>query len=93
MWLKRHHMSFLIDNLQYYLQADVLETQFAELLSAVRASKDFEQIRLTHDAFLARIQSQSFLLNRNVHACLNEIAASCLTFSLHTNELSALLML
>lgn len=84
-WLTRNHMSFLIDNLQFYLQvtkyceskwdpisqgltqkADVLETQFVELENDIKKSKDFEQIRFSHDTFLNRIQYQSFMLNKTV---------------------------
>jgi gamma-tubulin complex component 4 len=66
-WLTRNHMSFLIDNLQFYLQADVLETQFMELENRIKLSKDFEQIRLAHDTFLTKIQSQSFVLHKSVN--------------------------
>jgi gamma-tubulin complex component 4 len=62
----RLHMSFLVDNLQFYLQADVLETQFAELEKRIAQSKDFEQIRFAHDTFLTKIQTQTFLLNKTV---------------------------
>lgn len=77
----RLHMSFLIDNLQFYLQADVLETQFAELENKIKQSKDFEQIRFAHDTFLTKIQTQTFLLNKTVYNLLNEIMESCLAFS------------
>jgi hypothetical protein len=63
-WLTRNYMSFLIDNLQFYLQADVLETQFVELETKIKQSKDFEQIRMAHDTFLTKIQAQSFILNK-----------------------------
>lgn len=77
----RLHMSFLIDNLQFYLQADVLETQFMELENKIKQSKDFEQIRFAHDTFLTKIQTQTFLLNKTVYNLLNEIMQSCLSFS------------
>jgi hypothetical protein len=80
-WLTRNHMSFLIDNLQFYLQADVLETQFVELEEKIKQSKDFEQIRMAHDTFLTKIQAQSFILNKTVYNCLSEIMDSCLAFS------------
>lgn len=74
-------MSFLIDNLQFYLQADVLEAQFVELENKIKQSKDFEQIRFAHDTFLTKIQTQTFLLNKTVYTLLNEIIESCLQFS------------
>ncbi|XP_015265883.1 PREDICTED: gamma-tubulin complex component 4 [Gekko japonicus] len=45
-WRMRHHMTFLVDNLQYYLQVDVLESQFAQLLQQINSTRDFESIRL-----------------------------------------------
>ena len=80
-WLTRNYMSFLVDNLQFYLQADVLEAQFAELETKIKQSKDFEQIRMAHDTFLTKIQAQSFILNKTVYNCLNEIMDICLAFS------------
>ena len=53
---------FLVDNLQYYLQVDVLESQYTLLQSAVQATKDFEQIQKAHTVFQANILSQTFLL-------------------------------
>uniref|UniRef100_A0A671KTA6 Gamma-tubulin complex component n=1 Tax=Sinocyclocheilus anshuiensis TaxID=1608454 RepID=A0A671KTA6_9TELE len=34
-WRLRNHMAFLVDNLQYYLQVDVLESQFSQLLQQI----------------------------------------------------------
>lgn len=62
----RLHMSFLVDNVQFYLQSDVLEAQFVELEAKIKQSKDFEQIRYAHDTFLTKIQTQTFLLNKTV---------------------------
>jgi gamma-tubulin complex component 4 len=57
---------FLVDNLQYYLQVDVLESQYTMLLSAVQATKDFEQIQKAHTIFQANIMSQTFILAEKV---------------------------
>ncbi|XP_078591977.1 gamma-tubulin complex component 4-like isoform X1 [Branchiostoma floridae x Branchiostoma japonicum] len=61
-WQLRTHMAFLLDNLQYYLQVDVLETQFSQLVEKIQATRDFENIRLAHDQFLASLLAQSFIL-------------------------------
>ena len=50
-------------------------------------TKDFEQIRYTHDTFLTKIQYQSFILNKVVLACLNDIMGSCLQFCSMVNSL------
>jgi len=79
-WLSRYHMSFIIDNLQFYLQADVLETQFMELENKLKMTKDFGEIRFSHDTFLTKIQSQSFMNHPKVSACFNDIMTNCLVF-------------
>lgn len=77
--LLRNKLLFLVDNLQYYLQADVLESQFSILIAAVQNSKDFEYIQRAHSIFQANIMSLCFLLNTNVadasHMLLNATTA------------------
>ncbi|KAK2152884.1 hypothetical protein LSH36_315g00018 [Paralvinella palmiformis] len=76
-WWLRNHMIFLIDNLQYYLQVDVIESQFSLLLEKIQNTPDFEEIRLAHDAFLTSLLSQSFLLMKPISNCLDEILDIC----------------
>ncbi|KPJ14748.1 Gamma-tubulin complex component 4 [Papilio machaon] len=54
-------LMFLMDNLQHYLQADVLESNFSRLMDAVNKTNDFEKLKEAHATFLADILSQSFL--------------------------------
>ncbi|KAJ8717191.1 hypothetical protein PYW08_005590 [Mythimna loreyi] len=54
-------LMFLMDNLQHYMQADVLETNFSRLMDAVHKTNDFEKLKKAHANFLADILSQSFL--------------------------------
>ncbi|XP_047523681.1 gamma-tubulin complex component 4 isoform X2 [Pieris napi] len=54
-------LMFLMDNLQHYLQADVLETNFSRLMDAVSKTNDFEKLKKAHANFLADVLSQSFL--------------------------------
>ncbi|XP_014671530.1 PREDICTED: gamma-tubulin complex component 4-like [Priapulus caudatus] len=79
-WQMHNHMSFLVNNLQYYLMVDVLETQFATLVSKIQSTKDFEAIRLAHDSFLTSIQAQCFLLLKPVSYCIGEILNLCQSF-------------
>uniref|UniRef100_A0A8C2YYK4 Gamma-tubulin complex component n=1 Tax=Cyclopterus lumpus TaxID=8103 RepID=A0A8C2YYK4_CYCLU len=69
-WRLRNHMAFLIDNLQYYLQVDVLESQFSQLLQLINSTRDFESIRLAHDHFLSNLLAQSFILLKPVKYCV-----------------------
>lgn len=79
-WHLRTHMAFLVDNLQYYLQVDVIESQFSILLDKIHTTRDFEAIRLAHDQFITALLSQSFLLMRHVNHCLQEILENCHKF-------------
>ncbi|XP_022798723.1 gamma-tubulin complex component 4-like [Stylophora pistillata] len=80
-WLSRMHMAFLVDNLQYYLQVDVLEVQYSQLVEKIKSTRDFESIRLAHDNFLTTLMAQSFLLMKPVSHCLEEILNLCQSFS------------
>ncbi|XP_064620606.1 gamma-tubulin complex component 4-like [Lineus longissimus] len=81
-WLLRTHMAFLVDNLQYYLQVDVIESQYSVLLEKIQATRDFEAIRLSHDQFITALLAQSFQLMKPVSNCLNEILENCHNFAL-----------
>ncbi|KAG8001165.1 Gamma-tubulin complex component 4 [Nibea albiflora] len=74
-WRLRNHMAFLIDNLQYYLQVDVLESQFSQLLQQINSTRDFESIRLAHDHFLSNLLAQSFILLKPVRTAQTLSAA------------------
>lgn len=87
-WLLRNHMSFLIDNLQYYLQVDVIEAQFMQLLVALAEKsesgdsvRDIERIQLAHQHFVASLMGQAFLFNKPVTQCLSQLMALCFQFS------------
>lgn len=66
----RNKLMFLIDNLQYYLQVDVLEAQFSILMNTVCQSRDFENIQRAHMIFQANVLSQCFLLSNDT--CMNK---------------------
>lgn len=59
----RNQLMFLVDNLQYYLQVDVIESQFSILMDTVQKSKDFEHIQRAHTIFQANVMSLCFLLH------------------------------
>merc|ERR1712142_801381 len=76
----RQHMTFLVDNLQYYLMADVLETQVSGLSSKLKNSKSFEDVKNFHDSFLNQVQASIFLHNAQVNKCLVNTLDVCLQF-------------
>lgn len=58
----RNQLMFLIDNLQYYLQVDVLESQYCIMMDKVKETKDFEEILRAHNCFQANVLGLCFLL-------------------------------
>ncbi|XP_067002486.1 gamma-tubulin complex component 4 [Anabrus simplex] len=61
-WQLRNNLIFLINNLQYYLQVDVLESQYIQLQTSIRATKDFQKVQQAHTVFLTNVLSQTFIL-------------------------------
>ena len=55
MWALRAEMAFLVNNLLYYLQCDVLDAQFQALNEVMASSDSFETIRVAHSKFVERI--------------------------------------
>lgn len=58
----RNNLMFLVDNLQYYLQVDVLESQFSIMMEKIGSTRDFEQIQRAHSCFQANVLGLCFLL-------------------------------
>ncbi|KAK7598176.1 hypothetical protein V9T40_006411 [Parthenolecanium corni] len=61
-WKLRNELMFLINNLQFYLQVDVIETEYCNLINEIHKVKDFQQIEKLHNIFLLNVLSHSFLL-------------------------------
>ncbi|XP_017121165.1 gamma-tubulin complex component 4 homolog [Drosophila elegans] len=59
----RNHLMFFLNNMQYYIQVDVLESQFGILISVIKSKAEFEEIQKAHSVFLANVLSQCFLLS------------------------------
>ena len=84
-WQLRTHMIFIVDNLQHYLMADVLESQYSMLIKKLDQSTNFEEIRHSHDVFLSTITSHTFINNKSVHHCLSELLKACQQYCDHIN--------
>ncbi|XP_060536121.1 gamma-tubulin complex component 4 [Cylas formicarius] len=61
-WMLRQNLMFLVDNLQYYVQVNVIEAQFSLLLKAVKTANEFEDIIKVHQEFVVNLLSKAFLL-------------------------------
>ncbi|XP_043278604.1 gamma-tubulin complex component 4 isoform X2 [Venturia canescens] len=57
----RNNLIFIIDNLQYYLQVDVLESQYTIMENSIKNTRNFEHVQKAHSIFLANVMSQTFL--------------------------------
>lgn len=80
MWHVREHMAFLIKNLQFYIQVDVIESQWNVLQSHIQNSQDFTQLVGFHQEYLAALISQSFLDIGSVSRILDGIMKLCVQF-------------
>ena len=60
-WQLRSHMAFFVDNIHYYVQVDVIESQFSLLLESIRLTHDFETIQQAHCNFISSLFRQLFL--------------------------------
>lgn len=76
----RHNMQFFIDNLQLYLQVDVLEAQHMILLKKIQESEDFATVREAHQQYLSALVTQCFLKDKIIESALMDVFASCLSF-------------
>ncbi|KAI3996465.1 hypothetical protein MKX01_001303 [Papaver californicum] len=78
MWHVREHMEFLIRNLQFYIQVDVIESQWNLLQAHVQDSHDFTELVGFHQEYLCALISQSFLDIGSVSRILDSIMKLCL---------------
>ncbi|XP_031261658.1 gamma-tubulin complex component 4-like [Pistacia vera] len=91
MWRVREHMAFLIRNLQFYIQVDVIESQWNVLQAHIQDSRDFTELVGFHQEYLSALISQSFLDIGSVSRILDSIMKLCLQFcwNLENQESSA----
>ncbi|KAI3741789.1 hypothetical protein L1987_59466 [Smallanthus sonchifolius] len=80
MWRVREHMAFLIRNLQFYIQVDVIESQWNVLQTHIEESRDFAELVEFHQEYLSALISQSFLDIGSVSRILDGIMKLCLQF-------------
>ncbi|KNC56339.1 tubulin [Thecamonas trahens ATCC 50062] len=80
-WMTRARMAFLIDNLQYYLQADVLEAQHSVLVQAVEASRDFEAVKAAHTRYINNLVALAFLRIKPVYSTLLQLFDTCIQYA------------
>ncbi|XP_066143119.1 gamma-tubulin complex component 4 [Euwallacea fornicatus] len=62
-WMLRQNLLFLVDNLQYYIQVNVIEAKFSILMKAVQSANELEDVIKIHHEFVVNLLSESFLLS------------------------------
>lgn len=80
MWRVREHMAFLIRNLQFYIQVDVIESQWNILQTHIQDSHDFTELVNFHQEYMSALISQSFLDIGSVSRILDSIMKLCLQY-------------
>ncbi|CAH1098555.1 unnamed protein product [Psylliodes chrysocephalus] len=72
-WTLRQNLMFLVNNLHYYLQVDVIEAQFSLLLKAVENANGFEDIIKVHHEFISNLLAKTFVSTPDEeHTCKNK---------------------
>ncbi|CAN1268253.1 Gamma-tubulin complex component 4 [Linum perenne] len=80
LWRVREHMAFLIRNLQFYIQVDVIESQWNVLQAHIQDSQDFTELVGFHQAYLSALISQSFVDIGSLSRILDSIMKLCMQF-------------
>jgi gamma-tubulin complex component 4 len=81
MWALRSEMAFLVGNLLYYLQCDVIDAQYDQLKRVVKESEDFEAIRLAHSRFLSNVAAECLMRNKLAWQTVNKILKIALKYA------------
>ena len=76
----RHSMHFFISNLLYYMQVDVVDSEFAVLQREVDAATDFQVVLRAHRNFLATVLRVSLVDNLTVQEGIERVLQACLRF-------------
>ena len=76
----RHSMHFFISNLLYYLQVDVVDSEYALLLQEVDSAVEFQQVLRAHRNFLASVLKASLVDNTTVQDAIDRVIQACLRF-------------
>lgn len=61
LWSIRYKLAVIIDNIYYYQQVDVIESQFSQLIKKINECKDYKTIDNNHKIFIENIIKESFI--------------------------------
>lgn len=77
LWHLRHHMAYIIANLQIYVQVDVIEAQSSILSQCIANAQDFSEAERAHQTFLNAVVTQSFLDMKAISQMLEGVFSLC----------------
>ncbi|KAL0056051.1 hypothetical protein WJX82_007204 [Trebouxia sp. C0006] len=77
LWHLRHHMAYIIANLQIYVQVDVIEAQSSVLSQCIANAQDFSEAERAHETFMDAVVTQSFLDMKAISQMLEGIFSLC----------------
>lgn len=88
LWYLRSKLAYVIDNIYYYLQVDVIECQFSILIKKIKESKSYKAIDIAHKLFIQSIITQSFLSQPSIKNDIDYLIKLSMEYSLliHNTE-------
>jgi len=81
LWRLRSSMAYLVNNLQFHLQADVIDSLENALETDINNARDFAVVENAHEKFLESLIVRSFLHNKVIRNTIDTVLRRCLRFS------------
>ncbi|XP_044736910.1 gamma-tubulin complex component 4-like [Chrysoperla carnea] len=66
----RYKCAYLLDNLQYYLQVDVIETNYSSMIQTIKNTKDFRTVVKAHEDFITAVCREAFIFDPTQEKCI-----------------------
>ncbi len=76
----RHSMHFFLSNLIYYLQVDVIDSEYDELYNKIDTATSFQHVLRAHRNFIANMIRLSMVDNLTIQEGIERILQVCLRF-------------
>lgn len=80
LWRLRSSMAYLVNNLQYHLQVDVVDALHKQLLDQIKTASDFQLVEEAHESFMEALITRSFLHNKVIRNTIDTVLRRCLRF-------------
>ena len=76
----RHSMHFFVSNLLYYLQVDVVDSEYCALQRDIAEAEDFQAVLRAHKTFLSNVLRLSLIDHAAVQEGIERVLQICLRF-------------